>query len=82
MPFIDNELYTPDSVQEELHGRPSEATLAKWRTQGQGPAFVKVGRVVVYRGADINKWLRSRTVTRTNAPVLTRTTRKKAQERP
>lgn len=72
MPFIDDEFYTPASVQDAFSGHPSEATLAKWRTRGEGPAFVKVGRSVIYRGADLNDWLRSRTVTHTNATAFAR----------
>ena len=32
-------------------------TLAGWRCAGEGPAFVKVGRRVYYRRADIMAWL-------------------------
>ena len=32
-------------------------TLNKWRTQGRGPSFVKLGRAVCYRGADLDAWL-------------------------
>ena len=32
-------------------------TLTKWRTKGQGPPFVKVGRAVRYREADLDKWI-------------------------
>jgi excisionase family DNA binding protein len=32
-------------------------TLAQWRWQGVGPAFVKVGRLVRYRRSDVDAWL-------------------------
>ena len=35
----------------------SASTLNKWRTQGRGPKFVKLGRSVCYRTADIDAWL-------------------------
>ena len=30
--------------------------LAQWRHKGQGPAYYKLGRKIVYRGADLNAW--------------------------
>lgn len=30
--------------------------LAQWRHKGMGPPFYKLGRKVVYRGADLNVW--------------------------
>ncbi|HEY0113057.1 MAG TPA: helix-turn-helix domain-containing protein [Allosphingosinicella sp.] len=35
----------------------SASTLNKWRTQGRGPKFVKLGRAVCYRPADLDAWL-------------------------
>ncbi len=32
-------------------------TLAKWRLQGTGPAFLKLGRRVAYRRVTIDEWL-------------------------
>ena len=32
-------------------------TLRKWRSLGEGPAFVKLGRRVVYRLTDLERWL-------------------------
>jgi hypothetical protein len=31
-------------------------TLANWRSEGVGPEFMKVGRHVRYRGADVARW--------------------------
>lgn len=39
----------------------SESTLAKLRLNGNGPIYCKLGRRVVYRPADLEQWLRSRT---------------------
>jgi excisionase family DNA binding protein len=50
--------------------RPQEAAkyltlsvqrLAKLRLEGGGPTFIKAGRSVLYRRADLDLWLRSRT---------------------
>jgi hypothetical protein len=32
-------------------------TLARWRCEGSGPAFVKIGRKVAYRAGTIRQWL-------------------------
>jgi excisionase family DNA binding protein len=58
---------TPDRSQEprNLLG-PSEVsrylgvplgTLANWRYQGRGPAFLRVGRHVRYRAEDVATWV-------------------------
>ena len=38
----------------------SVAALRKWRVQGRGPVFLKLGTLVRYRLEDINKWLSTR----------------------
>jgi predicted DNA-binding transcriptional regulator AlpA len=40
----------------------SSVTATKWRAKAEGPPFVKVGRLVRYRRADVEAWLVSRTV--------------------
>ena len=35
-------------------------TLANWRYQGRGPAFVHVGRHVRYRADDVMRWIDDR----------------------
>jgi predicted DNA-binding transcriptional regulator AlpA len=36
-------------------------TLARWRCEGQGPRFVKIGpRLVAYRREDVERWLSAR----------------------
>ena len=34
-------------------------TLANWRYLGRGPAFLRVGRHVRYRAADVTAWVES-----------------------
>ena len=36
---------------------PSPRTIERWRSEGNGPAFVKVGRRALYREADVEQWL-------------------------
>jgi predicted DNA-binding transcriptional regulator AlpA len=43
----------------------SESTLAKLRLNGNGPLYCKLGRRVVYRPADLELWLQSRTTRHT-----------------
>lgn len=39
------------------------STLNSWRYLGRGPAFIKLGRRVVYRVDDLDAWLDAHTVT-------------------
>jgi excisionase family DNA binding protein len=39
--------------------RTSPSTLAKRRLQGNGPAFVRIGRAIRYRKADLDCWMAS-----------------------
>jgi hypothetical protein len=50
-----DELVSPQVTATELHVKPP--TLTAWRTLGRGPNFVKVGRAVFYRRADLSEWL-------------------------
>lgn len=36
--------------------------LAQWRHKGMGPAFYRLGRKIIYRGADLNDWAEARRV--------------------
>lgn len=36
------------------------STLNTWRSEKRGPAFIKCGRLVLYRPADLMAWLESR----------------------
>lgn len=36
--------------------RLSEGTLANWRTRGEGPQYVKLGRKVLYAVAEIDDY--------------------------
>jgi hypothetical protein len=44
----------------------TERTLAKLRLNGNGPIYCKLGRRVVYRIADLEKWLQSRATSDTS----------------
>lgn len=36
------------------------ATLYGWRTKGDGPTAIKVGRHLRYRSSDVERWLETR----------------------
>ena len=38
------------------------STMAHWRSEGRGPAYIKIGPKVAYRGRDLNEWLDAQTV--------------------
>jgi predicted DNA-binding transcriptional regulator AlpA len=46
--------------------RLSERTLERLRVTGDGPAFVKLLRRVLYRQADLDEWIASRVVRSTS----------------
>jgi Helix-turn-helix domain len=39
------------------HLQIPEKTLAEWRHHGDGPRYLRVGRYVRYRWADVEEWL-------------------------
>lgn len=45
----------------------STSTLLNWRAQGVGPTFVKSGKLVFYRKADIIAWFKEFQPSRTQA---------------
>lgn len=40
----------------ELNVIGNREKLAQWRHKGTGPAFYRLGRKIIYRGADLNAW--------------------------
>lgn len=58
--FDETKLYMANAPALDVLGTPS--TQAHWRAEGRGPAFIKLGRRVAYKGADLNAWIESRTV--------------------
>ncbi|UWR21290.1 AlpA family transcriptional regulator [Sulfitobacter sp. S190] len=41
----------------ELELLGDRTKLAQWRHKGMGPVYYKLGRKIVYRGADLNEWV-------------------------
>jgi excisionase family DNA binding protein len=53
--YMTDKLLTQQQLADELE--VSLRTLERWRQQGSGPAFIRVGRSPRYRRADIDAWL-------------------------
>ena len=63
--FQDDKLYlTSDPA---LKALGPYSTLAHWRSEGRGPAFIKIGSKVAYSGRALNEWLQRQTVQPTAA---------------
>ncbi len=60
---MSDQLLTTDLLAAELGMHPM--TLARWRCDGEGPAFVKIGSAVRYRRSDVDAWLDAQTRTST-----------------
>ena len=43
-------------------GLHNAGTLCNWRVQGVGPAYVRIGKNIRYRVADLDEWIVSRRV--------------------
>lgn len=47
----------------------AQGTLERFRVQGDGPRFMKLGRAVRYRQADLDEWMESRIVSSTSEAI-------------
>jgi hypothetical protein len=52
--FEQNRNYVLGDPELEVLGNRDK--LAQWRHKGLGPAYYRLGRKIVYRGADLNAW--------------------------
>jgi predicted DNA-binding transcriptional regulator AlpA len=50
-----------DLIDEVMLAGVSRSTLQSWRYAGRGPRFIKLGRLVRYRNADIDSYLAAQT---------------------
>jgi Helix-turn-helix domain len=60
MTILDEPLLPEDEAAREV--KVKKQTMAAWRNRGQGPAYLKVGRLVFYRPSHLREWLESRVV--------------------
>jgi predicted DNA-binding transcriptional regulator AlpA len=56
-PITNRRLRTADA---SAYCGSSKSTFEKYRLTGEGPAYSKIGRVVVYDKADLEIWLNSK----------------------
>ena len=59
-------LLTQQQLADEL--QITVRTLERWRQEGTGPAFIRVGRSPRYRRADIDAWLERQRRTGAESP--------------
>jgi predicted DNA-binding transcriptional regulator AlpA len=52
----DDRLLRPDEAGERLSGI-SAKTLERWRAEGYGPDYVRVGRRILYRSSALDAWV-------------------------
>lgn len=52
--FENHRTYVLGDLELEIIGNREK--LAQWRHKGMGPAFYRLGRKIIYRGADLNLW--------------------------
>ena len=53
--FDDSKLYPTGDP--DLEKFAPASTLASWRHEGRGPAYVKFGKRIMYRGEDLNRFI-------------------------
>ena len=53
--FEDDRNYVLGDVELEIIG--CREKLARWRYEGRGPAYYRLGRKIIYRGSDLNDWV-------------------------
>jgi hypothetical protein len=63
MAMADNKFLTPDEVSERYRGGISIGTLRNWRAMRIGPAFVKIGKAVLYPIDELDAWDQKNMVT-------------------
>ena len=56
---LDDPLFTPEETAGNLG--TNIRTLERWRSTGEGPEFVKIGRRVAYRRSALEAWLKRQT---------------------
>jgi hypothetical protein len=66
---LETVLYDEEAAGEYIGGALSPIstrTLQRWRLEGEGPTFVKLGRLVRYRQSDLETFLEARARTSTS----------------
>ena len=69
----DRKYLTAEEVAERYRGAVSVGTLRNWRAMRVGPAFVKIGKAVLYPVDQLEAWDKSNMVSCRASERLTRT---------
>jgi predicted DNA-binding transcriptional regulator AlpA len=64
---INDAVLDPEAASEYLGWRISVQTLARYRCEGKGPRFIKLGSRVGYRRSALDEWMKTRERTSTSA---------------
>jgi hypothetical protein len=65
MTVLDEDLIPEADAARELRVKPQ--TLGAWRFRGQGPAYVRIGKLIFYTPSSLRAYIASRTVRPTEA---------------
>lgn len=68
-PLPDNDEILIPSHQMSAYIGLSAQTLARWRHEGKGPGYVKIGRLVAYRAGELRRWLDGQKRQSTTSPI-------------
>lgn len=68
-PLPDNDEALIPSRQMPAYIGLSPQTLARWRHEGKGPGYVKIGRLVAYRVGELRGWLDGQKRQSTTSPI-------------
>jgi hypothetical protein len=60
--MTDNKFLTAEEVSERYRGEITVGTLRNWRAMRVGPAFVKIGKAVLYPVDELETWDRKNMV--------------------
>ena len=52
----ESQLLTEAEVVRRYRGALSAGTLRNWRSQGVGPAYLRIGRAILYSREDLERW--------------------------
>ena len=66
---MDTDLIPAAQMKHQIPGT-TDQSWAAMRHKGTGPRYVKLGRRVYYRRADIEAWIEANVYTRTDRPVV------------
>jgi hypothetical protein len=54
--MTDNKFLTAEEVSERYRGEITVGTLRNWRAMRIGPAFIKIGKAVLYPLSELEAW--------------------------